>query len=89
MKIKVVFLLLAMGLTLGTSAQSAQSAQMPGEKEYQKAMHEWKSDKVHKYLEKAAQLGHPKAQFDMAKRYMKGIGEEQNYEKAAYWYEKA
>ncbi len=44
---------------------------------------------VAKLLEKAAKLGHPNAQYNLAVMYQKGDGVEQDMQKALFWYEKA
>lgn len=40
-------------------------------------------------IQKRADQGHPRDQFDLANAYMKGDGIQQDYTRAAFWYEKA
>ena len=41
------------------------------------------------WYRKAAEQGHAHAQFNLGLMYSKGKGEEQNYEEAVKWYNKA
>ncbi|QOW51434.1 sel1 repeat family protein (plasmid) [Acinetobacter sp. YH12138] len=45
--------------------------------------------KAFSLLMQSAELGHSKAQTEVARMYYDGVGVNQNYEKAFYWFEKA
>lgn len=45
--------------------------------------------KARSFLSKAANAGYAEAQYDLGKRYARGLGEEQDYKKAVEWFQKA
>jgi TPR repeat protein len=90
--IKLLLLSISMVLLLSTASAKRSTKDDNGEEYYQTAVrvHKWANDKERFNLyAKAAQLGHPIAQFNLGMMYTNGKSVTIDHQQAVYWYQKS